>query len=448
MFKQKLNILLSLLLLFSMLLAACQTATTEPVAPAAPVEEEPTEVPKPGPITLWTKFNDTNPQNTQDEWLKSMLAAIKTDTGLEVTNVFVPFDQINTKLNLAVQAGGDIPDISYMDNQNLGFFYTNGTLMDLTDFVKSAPWFSSLNPAALKACTAPDGKIYCVPSNVAGRWMYYWTAAFPNGFPATTDDLMAVAADLKADGKFAVTFQASAMDGLPFSLIKSFGGTIGDAQGKVAWASPETVKAIEFLRMLFVEGYAPDVDLAPGFEFETPFKDGSSASFFAGSWSYVYLNPLTSFDGKAFDMQAASVEEALKAGVLGTAAPLSAPGGKPYASVASSAWAIPIGSGNVDGAKAFINYQMEATRNADFAISYGALPVLTESMSDPRFANSPYWVAFQKIIAEYGVAPDPLVEYSKASQKMGETVVTLIQKPDLDILTELQRTQDELNAGQ
>src|SRR5690242_1215090 len=74
------------------------------------------------PITIWTKFNDQNPQNTQDQWLAAALKDYTDKTGNKVTNVNQPYDQINSKLNVAVQAGGDVPDVSYVDSQQLGFY--------------------------------------------------------------------------------------------------------------------------------------------------------------------------------------------------------------------------------------------------------------------------------------------------------------------------------------
>ncbi len=63
----------------------------------------------------------------------------------------------------AVQNKGDIPDIMRTGASDLPTFVVNNTVQDLTDFIKSAPWYSELDPKALTACTGPDGKLYCVP---------------------------------------------------------------------------------------------------------------------------------------------------------------------------------------------------------------------------------------------------------------------------------------------
>lgn len=441
---KRLSLVVSLLVVAVMILAACAPAVAP--TPAA------TEAPKPaGPVTIWTKFNDTNPQNTQDQWLAQFIKDIKTDKDVTLTNVFVPYDQINSKINLAVQAGGDVPDVSYVDAQNLPFFVNNGTLMDITDYVKAAPWYSSVSEVALKACTGLDGKIYCVPNILSGGGvMYYWTAAFPNGAPKTTDDLLAAAEQFKKDGKFAYTFkgaEAGSMGNFWESVVYSFGGKFADEKGNLAWATPETVKAVEFVRKLYSEKYAPDVAFGPGFDNETPFKDGSAAVFNAGSWSYVYLNPLKSWKGTSFDKGAGSVDEAIKAGEMAVALPLSAPGGKPVSVAYISGFAIPTNAKNVAGAKAVIDYIMQSKQDADYAFAYGALPTVADSMKDPRFADSTYWQAVQKIFAEAG-KPAALLANEKAYTKMAETLVNLIQKPDMDIMTALKAAQDEVNAGQ
>ena len=159
-------------------------------------------------VQIWTKFNDTNPQNSQDEWLAATIAALKAEGTINLVNTFVPYDQINSKVNLAVQSGGEVPDISYVDG-DIDFFVNNGALMDLTDFVKSAPWYKDVSKVALDGVTAADGKIYAIPTLLGGSMLYYWTAAFPDGPPKTTEDILKAGERLAKDGKFAITFKGS-----------------------------------------------------------------------------------------------------------------------------------------------------------------------------------------------------------------------------------------------
>jgi multiple sugar transport system substrate-binding protein len=401
------------------------------------------------PITIWTKFNDQNPQNTQDQWLAAALKDYSQQTGNQVTNVTQPYDQINSKLNVAVQAGGDIPDLSYVDSQQLGFYEKNGTLVDLTDYVKNAAWFKDLTPAALANCTAPDGKILCVPTSTASTLVYYWTGAYPQGFPSTTDALLAAAKDLKAKGKFAVTMKASekfSVETTYFGLIKSYGGEIADKDGKAVWASPQTAEALQFARTLFTNKFAPEVDLAPGFDDEEPFKRSDAAGFLAGSWSYVYLNPLTAPDGQKFDQGAGSVQAAFDAKTLGFAPPLAAPKGKPVAFAVGTGWAIPQGSRNVAAVKAFIDFQMTAPRDAAFASAYGALPGLASAFGDKAF-QTPYWQAVAQYQKDYALPAPNLTDYDRGTTILGDTINRLMTDPSKDIMKELQAAQDEYNAG-
>jgi multiple sugar transport system substrate-binding protein len=377
------------------------------------------------------------------------LKAYQTKSGKPLNHVNQPFDQINAKLNLAVRAGGDVPDLSYMDSQQIGFFIRNGTVQDLTDYVKSAPWYKDINPGALAACTAPDGKILCVPTSVATTLTYYWKDIYPNGFPATTDQLIAAAPALKAKGKFVITMKVSekfALELTDFDLIKTFGGEIADKDGKAVWASPETAQAVQFMRDLFANKYVPDVDLAPQFEHEVPFKQGDAGALMAGSWSFVFLNPLIAPDGTKFDKRSNSLQAAYDAGKLDFAPPLAKEGSKPFSIILATAWAIPKGAVNVDQAKAFIDFQMTAAENAKFALAYGALPTVNSAVADQGF-QTPYWQAVAKYLKEYAVPAPALTQYDKGATLLTDAIVKLITDPSKDIATVLKAAQDEYNAG-
>ncbi len=409
-------------------------------------------------LAIWTKFNDQNPQVTSDRWLAETLEAFETETGIAGANTFVPFDQINSRLNVAVQSGGDVPDVSYVDSQFLGFYYQNGALTDLTDFVTSAGWYDDLDANALSACTTPDGMIVCVPTSIANFFMYYWTDMYPDGFPTTTEEFMARAAELKEQGDYAITFKATepgSIERFYYGLITSLGAELADDEGRATWTNPEAIAAVSFIRDLFTNEYAPEVALAPGFDYETPFKDGEAGSMIAGSFSYVYLTPLTAPDGTSFagdipetgfDPQALAVGAAGEAGQMGFAPPIAGPDGEPASLVLSSAWAIPVGAQNVEAAQAFIDFQMQTASNIAFAVAYGALPSLASAQADAAF-ESDYWQAVSGYLADYGVAAPVLADYDLGLTLLSDAITRAITDPNSDIEAELQSAQDEYNAS-
>lgn len=405
-------------------------------------------------LVLWTKFNDQNTTdpNSQDKWVAQALKDFTAKTGWGVSHIVQPYDQINSKLNLAVQSKASVPDASYIDTQNLPFFIKNGTLQDITAYVKAAPWFKDITPGALATCTGPDGKIYCVPTSLAGASTYYWKDAYPNGFPRTAQELLAASREIKKKDakKFGVTFKGSEGISLQvtwYPLITSAGGQIADpATGKATWANDKVAKVVEWGRTIFSEKLAPEVALAPGFDDETPFMNGDAAGFLAGSWSYVYLNPLVAPDGTKFDFKDASVAKAAEAGKLGFAPPLAWEGGKPALMVTGTAYAIPVGAKNAKLAQAWIDFQLGAGENAKFASAYGGIPTLNEALKDAAF-QTPYWKAIATNLTTYANNAPALTDYDKGIAALTDTINKLLVDPSLDIMKELQTSQDNYNAG-
>jgi multiple sugar transport system substrate-binding protein len=342
-----------------------------------------------------------------------------------------------------------VPDLSYVDGQFLGFYNQSGTLMDLTDWIKAQPWYSDLAAGGLAACTTPDGKILCVPTATPGSLIYYWKELYPDGFPATAEALLTNAARLKEKGKFALTFKGTEVFGLEVSyhsLIRSAGAKINDEKGLAAWANPEMVKVIDYVRKLFADKYVPEIALAGGFDYENAFKSGDAGALMAGTWSYVFLNPVTSPDGKLYDKGADSVTEAAKEGKLGFAPPIGFEGGKAVSNTYATAWGIPASSKNVDAAKAFINYTMSTKVNAAFGVAYGSLPAL-KSARDADTFKTDYWTGVAKIQDEYGAAMPFLIEYDRGMTALAEVFTKCLADPKLDALKALQDAQDNYNKA-
>ena len=406
-------------------------------------------------LQAWTRFNTIDPQVTSDFWLTDLLANYSTETNQSVENTFYPFDQINTALNIAVQTGVNVPDIAYIDTEQIGFYSSNGTLLDLTEFVQNATWAIDLDPLALATCTAPTGEILCIPASTTNYYIYYWIDVYTNGYPSDTSAFLEIAPDIKAQGYFPITFKAAdavAAERFYIGLLLSYGAQLTDADGNATWANDDAVEAIQFIRDIFAAEYVPDVALAPQFEYEEPFKQGLAASFVAGTFSYVYLSPLTSPGGEEFvveitgqfDRNAISVGQANEAGELAFAPPLAAPDSTPVSIISSEGWAIPFGATNVDAALAFIDYQMNTQRNTEAAIAGGKLPVLTSSLGEDVF-TSDYWSTAAEFRANYGSPPPAWLDYGSATRLLSIAIVNVITNPDADIMDELQQAQDEYN---
>jgi ABC-type glycerol-3-phosphate transport system substrate-binding protein len=407
------------------------------------------------PLQIWSRFNTDNPQVTSDQWLTRLLQDYQADSGLEVQNTFYPFDQINTTLNIAVQTRTNVPDVAYMDTEQISFFYNNGTLTDLTDFVTNAAWFDDLDPTALATCIGPDDRFYCVPSTTSHYYLYYWTELFPDGYPTTTVDFLQIAPTIRESGYYPITFKAA--DGVSVErfytgLMLSYGAELAGANGEATWASNEAIEAVQFVRDIFAADYVPPVALAPQFEYEEPFKQGQAVSFVAGTFSYVYLSPLTAPNGVAynveitgaFDSNALAVGAAVADDAIEFAPPLAAPNSVPVSMISGEGWAIPVGTENIEAGLAFIDYQMTTTRNIEAAIAGGKLPVLVSSAQDEAF-STPYWIAAQEIRANYGAVAPGWIDYNNAQRLLSEAIVEVITSPSADIREELQRAQDEYN---
>jgi multiple sugar transport system substrate-binding protein len=402
-----------------------------------------------GPVTFWSEVNIKAPQTNLDEGFAKAVVGIEEAMGTELIVVTIPYKEIDAKVNLAVQAGGDVPDVTQVKVQKLAFHIDNGTLMDITEYVEASPWYDGINKTALDAGRGNDGKIYAVPFNTRSTLMYSYTAAFPDGPPLTTDDVLAAGERLKAKGMFTITGKASEQQGVQvwwWPLIKTFGGVFADADGNIAWANDATVKAIEFTREILAKGYAPEVILAPGFDDEIPFMNGDVGAFNAGSWSYVWLNPLKAPSGNVYDFKSASVEEAIKAGDLVLSPHISAPGSDPVAPLDGISWAIPVGSKNVKGAQAFIDFLMQPKVDTDLAFAWGGVPTMEEGKKDPRYADSVYWSQVVEYMTKYSQPMEPIANYDEATIKFADVAAELVQNPSKEIMPELLKAQKEINA--
>ncbi|MCA9948842.1 MAG: extracellular solute-binding protein [Anaerolineales bacterium] len=479
--KHKWSIIM-LVALLALVLAACGgSAETEPAseAPAAeqeseaapaeeeapaeePMEEEAAEVMD---FVTWYQYDQNNEDPASDErvgneYLRNTIPQFNEAFAGKWNWVNQPkaFDKMTTELVAAVQAGGEVPDIFELSNsQDIIDFYRNGTLQDLTAWAEQQEWWGDLDPNGIEGCKGPDGKLYCIPISERPQLVYVWKDRFPDGYPATPEEFLARAEELKAEGLYAITFFGSTDrggEGLTraiWTTLSSFGGTLDDGEGNMLLNTPENIAAIEFLREIVANEYVPEIAFAGGFQEEEAFKDASAGSFPTGLFGYRYVNPLSAPNGTAYDKGSAEdMLDAIAAGDVYLSPFLAAAGQEPGCGIDVAGFVIPVGAQNVDAAYDHINWIMSQEQNAEWVQGPGGgFPVLGATREHEIF-QTPFYQEAAKALADSKCTPwFGSLSRPNEAQELVMTAIYRLIKEDLtaDIAEVLTATQDEYNAN-
>jgi multiple sugar transport system substrate-binding protein len=423
--------------------------------------KDPTEVKD---FVTWYQYDQGNEDPASDEragnqYLRDSIAQFNEEFEGKWNWINVPkaFDKRAAELVAAVQAGGDTPDAIHVGADEITLLHRNGALQDLTEWAQQQEWYKELESNGIEACKGPDGRLYCIPISQIIYVTYVWADRFPYGYPTTPEEFETEASRLKAEGLYAITFFGStAYDGdgasrAIWTFLTSFGGGYDDGQGNLTLNTPGNVAAIEWLRGIIANGYAPEVVFAGGFQEEEAFKDASAASIPTGLYGYRYMNPLTAPNGTKYETRTEQdMLDAIDAGDVYLSPFFGANGHKPGCGLSIEGLAIATGAKNVDAAHDYINWIMSPEHNAQWvALAGGGFPVLKPSLSDEVFQTTFYRQATEVAEASacrpwYGT----LERSSQARPLIMAAIYKLIKEdPTADIAAELQKVEDEYNAG-
>ncbi len=465
-------LLITLVMLFALMLAACTVAPAPagPAPAAAPAEQEaaaPEEAAAPAEemdFITWYQYDQNNEDPASDErvgneYLRQTIPLFNEEFEGKWNWVNQPkaFDKMGMELVAAVQAGGDVPDLFEMGSNFLNLLYRNGVMQDLTEWAQAQPWYGDLDPSAVATCTGPDGRLYCIPVAERPHLVYVWKDRFPNGFPKTPEEFMQEAERLKGEGLYAITFFGSTdFDGegvtrAIWTTIASFGGSLDDGQGNMLLNRPENIAAIEFLRELVANGYVPEIAFAGGFQEEEAFKDASAAAFPTGLFGYRYVNPLTAPNGTKYEKKnQEDMLDAIAAGDVILSPFIAAEGQKPGCGIEVAGFVIPVGAKNPEAAYDYINWIMSPEQNAGWVSGPGGgFPALKATQSHELF-QSPFYQEAAKVMEASACRPwyGSLERPEEAQTLVMATIYKLIKEdPTADIAAELTKAQEEYNAG-
>ena len=233
--KKSLFTLFSLVLMLTMVLAACGPAATE--APTAAPTEEPTMAPTEEPTMAPTEPPTVEPVGTLRIWADDTRAPILQDLADEVLAAYQL--ELVVELKSAIRDDfqvaaplGEGPDIIVIAHDQAGTLVANGLLAEV-DLGDKAADFA---PKALEACTF-DGVLYCMPYATENLAFFYNTDLVETP-PATWDEVLSMGKALKDAGKVDYVMAVTGTTYDVYPLFTSFGGYIFGKDANGNW-NPE-----------------------------------------------------------------------------------------------------------------------------------------------------------------------------------------------------------------
>lgn len=411
--------------------------TTANTTTQEPPQTEPKE------LVVWGTWDMEDQSSGMSEGaaaLKDLIDSYEQRTGTTVTYEHVPFDQMFTKVSVAVQSGGEVPDVVESASQEV--YSRPDVFMDITALLKDADFHSQVGDAERTTCEK-DGIRRCVAVNIGSTAWYYRPADLGSvAWPTTDDEWLTAGEALKQKGLYVASFyagrDAAGVEQTWAPAIVSAGGEIFDADGQPAWANDATVTVVQWMRELLAKGYVPETNFTGDFAAgEQPFIDGAAVGLRGGSWSAQFVPPLT---------------EGLPSGEVVVGAAPSIDGGPGYVTLYGQGWAVPEGARNPEGAAAFLEHLMTPESQAQWASAAYRIPTNAEAFSDPAFAeifdsNRAFYTAIQELTDSSGLTLPTSPCYSEALSRLGETLQTLMLEPDLDPMATLQSAQTEVGGS-
>ena len=211
----------------------------------------------------------------------------------------IPAEQEQTKLTTEI-AGGNAPDVAYVDNGTVGAFAPRGAVVNLDDYMKkslSTPR-SDFVPAFLKM-TSYHGSVYGLPMDAESTGLFYRTDLFQKAGisspPKTWAQMNADAAKLTQPAKKQYGIAMFATQGETsyywYNFLYQAGGTQTTPDDKhAAFASPAGIKAGEEYVKLARNWSPPDLWASNSWDGRVSFATGKVGMYIAGAWFAGEMN--------------------------------------------------------------------------------------------------------------------------------------------------------------
>lgn len=239
----------------------------------------------------------------QNNAYKRMGENYQKDSGVEVENMEVPYDDLSTKLSNASKAN-DLPDVARVPAIDPLWL---DQLQDLKDVAEKENVMKSL------IIESKDGQVLTIPSDLTAVGLFLNTTLFDKAgvsYPKTSDDkwtwdefIDAITKVQDATGaKYGMVMDSSSHR--ERSFMYQFGSKADEVQADGTTTFDSQAKtALEYLKKIVNDKTMPKSIYLSNEDPSALFKTGQVAAYYSGNWQIAdFINSISSFEWKSVVM--------------------------------------------------------------------------------------------------------------------------------------------------
>ncbi len=413
--------LLSIIVVLTMVLGACQPAATPvaaptqpPAAPAQPAQPAqptqapvaaPTQPPAPAAAGELVTYHYWTDDMGKAAWTK-IFGDFSTKTGVKISEIESGHEDFKTNI-LVLLASDNPPDVfSYWAGARTQFVTDAGSLQAIDDIWASDKMDEQLPAALVKKASMVNGKHYLVPVGYHMAAFWYNKKVMDKvgitQFPKTWDEFKAMCKKIKDAGIAPIALGSKnrwpAQFFFDYLILRTAGPDFRQQlmDGKVPYTAPEVVKAMELWKELYDAGYfVPNANAYDWTDALDQVAKGEAAMSLMGTWATGYFNtnlkmkPVDDYDYFAFPEVTPGVPQAVVGPVDG--------------------FVMSAKSKNPDNAKKMLQYLLTPEVQKTWALEQGCLA------PNVKTDQSIYTPVLKKAVADVAAAADYAFNYDLAT---------------------------------
>lgn len=212
---------------------------------------------------------------------------------IKVNITLTPFDQYFTKLQTQA-AGGELPDVFWMNGPNVQLYASEGMLEPLTSLIDSDAIDPANYPSAMNDLYTFEDSMYAVPKDFDTIGLWYNTRLFEEaGVEIPTEDwtwedfhqaAKTISEKLGSQGVYGFA-GGSANQALMYNAIFQAGGEVISSDGKTSgYDSPEAQSAFQLFADMIKDGSSPSIQVTTENKVFDLFSSEKAAMVWDGNW--------------------------------------------------------------------------------------------------------------------------------------------------------------------